>query len=68
MTHLLVVLLVIVLLLLVPTELTDNTEAYGVKLLEYTEWPTLREARILRNDCLYSCPPSILQPASQSVC
>mgnify|MGYP003518167808 CR=1 FL=1 len=31
-------------LLVVPTELTDYTEAYGFKLLESTEWPTLREA------------------------
>ena len=31
-------------LLVVPTELTDNTEAYGLKLLESTEKPTLREA------------------------
>ena len=28
----------------VPTELTDDTEAYGFKLFECTEWPTLREA------------------------
>ena len=38
--------------LIVPTELTENTEAYGLKLLESTEWPTLREARIHRNDGL----------------
>ena len=31
-------------LLVVPTELTDYTEAYGLKRLESTEWPTLREA------------------------
>ena len=31
-------------LLVVPTELTDDTEAYGLKLLESAEWPTLREA------------------------
>ena len=36
--------------LIVPTELTENTEAYGLKLLESTEWPTLREARIHRNE------------------
>ena len=35
---------------LVPTELTEHTEAYGHKLLESTEWPTLREARIHRNE------------------
>ena len=40
-------------LLVVPTELTEDIEAYGLKLLEHTEWPTLREARI-RNDGLYS--------------
>ena len=39
-----VVPLVIVPLYVVPTELTEYTEAYGLKLLEYTEWPTLREA------------------------
>ena len=33
-----------VLLLIVPTDLTDDTEAYGFKLFECTEWPTLREA------------------------
>ena len=38
--------------LIVPTELTENTEAYGLKLFESTEWPTLRDARIHRNDCL----------------
>ena len=31
-------------LLVVPTELTDYTEAYGFSFLESTEWPTLREA------------------------
>ena len=36
----------------VPTEFTDHTEAYGLKLFESTEWPTLREARIHRNECL----------------
>ena len=46
------VLLFIVLLYVVPTELTEYTEAYGVKLFESTEWPTLREARIHRNECL----------------
>ena len=35
---------------LVPTELTEYTEAYGLKLLESTEWPTLREAGIHRNE------------------
>ena len=38
--------MILVILLIVPTELTENTEAYGLKLLESTEWPTLREARI----------------------
>ena len=33
-------------LLVVPTELTEHTEAYGLKLFESTEWPALREARI----------------------
>ena len=42
-----------VLLYVVPTDLTEYTEAYGLKLLEHSEWPTLREARI-RNDGLYS--------------
>ena len=28
-----------------------RSEAYGLKLFESTEWPTLREARIHRNDC-----------------
>ena len=41
-------------LLIVPTELTDDTEAYGLKLFEYTEWPTLREAGTHGNDCLFS--------------
>ena len=36
----------------VPTECTDHTEAYGLKLFESTEWPTLRDARIHRNECL----------------
>ena len=40
------------LLYVVPTELTEYTEAYGLKLFESTEWPTLREARIHRNECL----------------
>ena len=44
--------LLVVLLYVVPTECTDHTEAYGPKLLESTEWPTLRDARIHRNDCL----------------
>ena len=39
-------------LLVVPTECTDHTEAYGLKLFESTEWPTLRDARIHRNECL----------------
>ena len=30
----------------------SQAEAYGFKLFESTEWPTLREARIHRNDCL----------------
>ena len=47
---LLVVLLYVVPLLVVPTELTEYTEAYGLKLFESTEWPTLREARIHRNE------------------
>ena len=46
------VLLFVVLLYVVPTELTEYTEAYGLKLFESTEWPTLREARIHRNECL----------------
>ena len=37
-------------LLIVPTELTDDTEAYGLKLLESTEKPTLREAGTHGND------------------
>ena len=42
--------------LIVPTELTEYTEAYGLKLLESTEWPTLREARIHRNEgCIHFC-------------
>ena len=41
-------------MLVVPTELTENTETYGLKRFEPTEWPTLREARIHRNDCLRS--------------
>ena len=49
-----VVPLLVARLLVVPTELTEDTEAYGLKLLESTEWPTLREARIHRNDCLRS--------------
>ena len=44
------VLLFIVLLYVVPTELTEYTEAYGLKLLESTEWPTLREAGIHRTE------------------
>ena len=39
-------------LLVVPTERTDHTEAYRLKLFESTEWHTLRDARIHRNDCL----------------
>ena len=46
------IILLVVLLYVVPTECTDHTEAYGLKLFESTEWPTLREARIHRNDCL----------------
>ena len=46
------IILLVVLLYVVPTECTDHTEAYGIKLFESTEWPTLREARIHRNDCL----------------
>ena len=46
------IIIFVVPLLIVPTELTEDTEAYGLKLLESTEWPTLREARIHRNDCL----------------
>ena len=46
----LVVPLLVVLLYVVPTELTEYTEAYGLKLFESTEWPTLREARIHRNE------------------
>ena len=46
------IILLVVLLYVVPTEFTDNTEAYGLKLFESTEWPTLREARIHRNECL----------------
>ena len=42
-------------LLVVPTECTDHTEAYGLKLFESTEWPTLRDARIHRNECLLVC-------------
>ena len=48
------IIIFVVPLLIVPTELTEDTEAYGLKLLESTEWPTLREARIHRNDCLRS--------------
>ena len=44
------IIIFVVPLLIVPTELTEDTEAYGLKLLESTEWPTLREARIHRND------------------
>ena len=46
------IILLVVLLYVVPTECTDHTEAYGLKLFESTEWPTLRDARIHRNDCL----------------
>ena len=46
------IILLVVLLYVVPTECTDYTEAYGLKLFESTEWPTLRDARIHRNDCL----------------
>ena len=46
------IILLVVLLYVVPTECTDNTEAYRLKLFESTEWPTLREARIHRNECL----------------
>ena len=48
------IIIFVVPLLIVPTESTDYTEAYGLKLFESTEWPTLREARIHRNDCLRS--------------
>ena len=48
------IIIFVVPLLIVSTELTEDTEAYGLKLLESTEWPTLREARIHRNDCLRS--------------
>ena len=44
------IIIFVVPLLIVPTELTEDTEAYGLKLLESTEWPTLREARIHRNE------------------
>ena len=44
------IILLVVLLYVVPTEYTDHTEAYGIKLFESTEWPTLREARIHRNE------------------
>ena len=49
------IILLVVLLYVVPTEYTDHTEAYGLKLFESTEWPTLREARIHRNECLLVC-------------
>ena len=49
------IILLVVLLYVVPTECTDHTEAYGPKLFESTEWPTLREARIHRNECLLVC-------------
>ena len=41
-------------LLVVPTDLTENTEAYGLKLLESTEKPTLREAGTHGNEGLFS--------------
>ena len=40
------IILLVVLVLVVPTDLTEYTEAYGLKLFESTEWPMLREARI----------------------
>ena len=46
------IILLVVLLYVVPTECTDHTEAYGLKVLESTEWPTLRDVRIHRNDSL----------------
>ena len=46
------IILLVVLLYVVPTECTDHTEAYGLKLFESTEWLTLRDARIHRNECL----------------
>ena len=49
------IILLVVLLYVVPTECTDHTEAYGFKLFESTEWPTLRDARIHRNECLLVC-------------
>ena len=49
------IILLVVLLYVVPTESTDHTEAYGLKLFESTEWPTLRDARIHRNECLLVC-------------
>ena len=49
------IILLVVLLYVVPTECTDHTEAYGLKLFESTEWPTLRDARIHRNECLLVC-------------
>ena len=44
------IILLVVLLYVVPTELTEYTEAYGLKLLESTEKPTLREAGTHGND------------------
>ena len=49
------IILLVVLLYVVSTECTDYTEAYGFKLFESTEWPTLRDARIHRNECLLVC-------------
>ena len=49
------IILLVVLLYVVPTEYTDYTEAYRLKLFESTEWPTLRDARIHRNECLLVC-------------
>ena len=42
-------------LLVVPTELTEDTEAYGLKLLKSTERiDAVRHTTESRNDCLYS--------------
>ncbi len=54
------IILLVVLLYVVPTEYTDYTEAYGLKLFESTEWPTLRDARIHRNECLHQTMGIIL--------
>ena len=44
------IILLVVLLYVVPTDCTEDTEAYGLKLFEPTEWPTLREARTHGNE------------------